>query len=86
MEDSALKLAFIQGSSENFPALLFKCSHKRKGKMYLKNFTVEGFFPFRFAIAAYCFSPLQSSFEIHRLKRAENICFYLVLLFTAESL
>lgn len=40
MEASALKLAIIQGSSENFPALLFKYEHKRKGKMYLKNFTV----------------------------------------------
>lgn len=86
MEDSGIKLAFIQGSSENFPALLFKCGHKRKGKMYLKNFTVVGLFSLRFAIAAFYFPPLQSSFEIHRLKGAENIYFYLVLVFTAESL
>lgn len=86
MEDSALKVAFIQGSSENFPALLFRCSHKRKGKIYLKNFTVEGFFFISFAIAAYYFPPLQSSFEIQKLQRAGTIYFYLVLLFTAETL
>lgn len=40
MEDSALKLAIIQGSSENFFALHFKYRHKRKGKMYLKNLIV----------------------------------------------
>lgn len=81
------KTGFYSRPFREFLCFVFQMQPQEERKNISENFHCCGiFFFFHFAIAASYFPPLQSSFEIHRLKGAGNIYFYLVLLFTAASL